>query len=267
MEFERGKKSSDLKVIGKSTKSGTKVSFKPDTKIFPDIEFKYDVLQKRMRELAYLNEGLQIVIEDERSGKRDEFKFDNGLQAYVQYLNEGKNVLTPVIYFKKEDPATRLLLEVAMQYNDGYAETIESFANNINTHEGGTHLSGFKTALTGTINRYAKQANLVKGDMTPTGDDVREGLIAVVSVKVPEPQFEGQTKTKLGNSEVEGFVSSAVNACLGQYLEENPKEVERYKIGEKKLAGFFVGKIMQESKGKANPKIVNELLIKNLELK
>src|SRR5688572_23816298 len=226
MEFERGKKSSDLKVVGKSTKTGTKVTFKPDGQIFPEIDFKYELVQKRARELAYLNEGLQIVIEDERTGKRDEFKYDQGLIEYVKYLNDGKGVLSPnVIYFKKEDVESRLLLEVAMQYNDGYNDTIESFANNINTHEGGTHLSGFKTALTGTVNRYAEQAGWIK-DTRPSGDDVREGLIAVISVKVAEPQFEGQTKTKLGNSEVEGFVSSAVNEGLGRYLEENPKEAK-----------------------------------------
>ncbi len=225
MEFERGKKSSDLKVVGKSTKSGTKVSFKPDRQIFPDIEFSYDVLQKRLREVAYLNEGLHITIEDERTGKKDEFKFDHGLIEYVNYLNDGKVTLHPVIHFKKEDPESRLIFEVAMQYNDGYNETIESFANNINTHEGGTHLSGFKTALTGTINRHAESAGWLK-DSRPTGDDVREGLIAVISVKVPEPQFEGQTKTKLGNSEVEGFVSSALNERLGSYFEENPRDAK-----------------------------------------
>ena len=225
MEFERGKKSSELKVVGKSTKSGTKVTFKPDSKIFPDIELKYEVLQKRARELAYLNEGIQIVIEDERTGKRDEFKYDQGLVEYVKYLNDGKNTLHPIIYFKKEDPQTRLLLEVAMQYNDGYNETIESFANNINTHEGGTHLSGFKTALTGTINRYAESAGLMK-DVRPSGDDVREGLIAILSVKVPEPQFEGQTKTKLGNSEVEGFVVQSMNEKLVRYFEEHPKDAK-----------------------------------------
>jgi DNA gyrase subunit B len=223
MEFERGKKSSDLKVIGSSSKTGTKVTFKPDNQIFPDIELRYEVLQKRMREMAYLNQGLHIVIEDERSGKRDEFKYDEGIVEYVRYLADGKTVLhADVISFRREDPQTKLLLEVAMQYNDGYNETIESFANNINTHEGGTHLSGFKTALTGTINRYAEHANLMK-NVRPSGDDVREGLIAVISVKVPEPQFEGQTKTKLGNSEVEGFVIQAVNEQLGRFFEENPK--------------------------------------------
>jgi DNA gyrase subunit B len=225
MEFERGHKSSDLKVMGRATKPGTKVTFKPDKEVFPDADFRYEVLQKRMRELAYLNEGLQLILTDERSGKRDEFKFDHGLIEYVKYLNDGKNVLHPIIYFKKDDPETRLQVEVALQYNDGYNETIESFANNINTHEGGTHLSGFKTALTGTINRYAEQTGMMK-DVRPSGDDVREGLIAVVSVKVPEPQFEGQTKTKLGNSEVEGFVSSAINEQLGRYFEENPKDAK-----------------------------------------
>jgi len=225
MEFERGAKAKDLKIIGHRPKTGTKVTFKPDKQIFPDVEFKYDVLQKRLRELAYLNEGLRIVIEDERTGKRDEFRYEHGLLEYVKYLNDGKNVLHPIIYFKKEDAATQLILEVAMQYNDGYNETIESFANTINTHEGGTHLSGFKTALTGTINRYAETAGMMKS-LRPTGDDVREGLIAVISVKVPEPQFEGQTKTKLGNSEVEGFVSSAVNERLSSFFEENPKDAK-----------------------------------------
>ncbi|MGH7176234.1 MAG: ATP-binding protein, partial [Tepidisphaeraceae bacterium] len=137
MEFERGKKSSALKVIGRASKSGTKVTFKPDSQIFPDGEFRYEVLQKRMRELAYLNQGLTLVLEDERTGKRDEFKFEHGLLEYVKYLNDGKNTVHPVVYFKKDDPEMRLMIEVAMQYNDGYNETIESFANNINTHEGG----------------------------------------------------------------------------------------------------------------------------------
>jgi DNA gyrase subunit B len=223
VEFERGKKTTDLKIIGTREKTGTKVTFKPDGQIFPDAEFRYDVLANRMRELAYLNEGLHIVIEDERSGKREEFKYTEGLIEFVRHLNDGKNVIHPIIYFKKEDPTTGLVLFVAMQYNDGYNDTVLSFANNINTHEGGTHLSGFKTALTGTINRTAEQQGWLK-DSRPTGDDVREGLIAVVSVKVPEPQFEGQTKTKLGNSEVESFVVSAMNEKLGTYFEENPKE-------------------------------------------
>ncbi len=224
MEFDRGRKVAEPKVIGSRAKTGTKVTFKPDSEIFLDTEFKFEMLQKRLRELAYLNEGVEIVVEDERSGKREEYKFSQGLVEYIKYLNDGKNVLHPIIYLKKEDP-TGLKLEVAMQYNDGYAENMESFANNINTREGGTHLSGFKTALTGTINRYAEANNLLK-DIRPSGEDVREGLTAVVNVKVPEPQFEGQTKSKLGNGEVEGFVSAAVNEKLGQYFGENPKDAK-----------------------------------------
>ncbi len=228
MEFERGFKSSDLKVIGSRAKTGTKVTFKPDREIFdfPDNEFKYEMLASRLRELAFLNEGLQIALEDERTGKREEFKYTQGLIEYVRSLNDGKNVLHPnVIYFKKEDPENRLLVELAMQYSDGYNETILTFANNINNHDGGTHLSGFKTALTGTINRHAEGAGWLK-DTRPSGDDVREGLVAIVSVKLPEPQFESQTKDKLLNGEVESFVQQAVNEKLATYFEENPKEAK-----------------------------------------
>jgi DNA gyrase subunit B len=229
MEFERGKKASDLKVIGSRAKSGTKVTFKPDRLIFKevgDIDFKYDVLISRLRELAYLNEGIAIILEDKRSGKREEMKYTHGLVEYVRNLNDGKNVLHPnVIYFRKEDPATRLIVEVAMQYNDGYSETILTFANNINNHDGGTHLSGFKTALTGSINRHAEAAGWLK-DTRPSGDDVREGLVALISVKLPEPQFESQTKDKLLNVEVESFVQSAVNERLAAHFEENPKEAK-----------------------------------------
>ena len=228
MEFERGTKVSDLKVIGRANKTGTKVTFKPDKEIFKeagDAEFKYEILANRLRELAYLNEGLQISIEDERTGKKEEFKYTQGLVEYVRGLNEGKNVLTPVIYFKKEDTESRLIVEVSMQYNDGYNETLLTFANNINNHDGGTHLSGFKTALTGTVNRYAESKGLMK-DVRPSGDDVREGLVAIISVKLPEPQFESQTKDKLLNVEVESFVQQGVNERLGSYLEENPREAK-----------------------------------------
>jgi DNA gyrase subunit B len=225
MTFARGVKASELKVIGKSTKSGTRVSFKPDDQVFPDIEFKYEMLIGRLRELAFLNQGLHLIVEDERSGKREEFKYENGLMEYVQSLNEGKTVLHPLIYFKKEETESRLIVEVAMQYNDGFSETILTFANNINNHDGGTHLSGFKTALTGTINRYAESMNLLK-DLRPSGDDVREGLVAIISVKLPEPQFESQTKDKLLNPEVESFVQQAVNERLGSYFQENPKEAK-----------------------------------------
>ncbi|MGD0461479.1 MAG: DNA topoisomerase (ATP-hydrolyzing) subunit B [Tepidisphaeraceae bacterium] len=225
MAFARGVKASELKVVGKSSKSGTKVSFKPDEQIFPDIEFKYEMLIGRLRELAFLNQGLHITVEDERSGKREEFKYDKGLVEYIQSLNEGKTVLHPSIYFKKEDAENRFIVEVAMQYSDGFSETLLTFANNINNHDGGTHLSGFKTALTGTINRYAESTNLLK-DLRPSGDDVREGLVAIISVKLPEPQFESQTKDKLLNPEIESFVQQAVNEKLGAYLQENPKEAK-----------------------------------------
>ncbi|HEX4054300.1 MAG TPA: DNA gyrase subunit B [Tepidisphaeraceae bacterium] len=223
MEFARGVKASELKVIGKSSKAGTKVTFRPDGQVFPDVEFKYEMLIGRLRELAYLNPGLQIIVEDERIQKREVFKYENGLVQYVQSLNEGKAVLHPVIYFKKEDAENRLIVETAMQYSDGFNETLLTFANNVNNHDGGTHLSGFKTALTGTINRYAEASNLMK-DIRPSGDDVREGLVAIISVKLPEPQFESQTKDKLLNPEIESFVQQAVNEKLGSYFEENPKE-------------------------------------------
>jgi DNA gyrase subunit B len=225
MEFTRGVKTGDLKVIGKSTKTGTKVTFKPDPEVFPDIEFKYEMLIGRIRELAFLNQGLSIVVEDERTGKKEELKYDNGLVQYIQSLNEGKIPLHSVIYFKKEDAESRLVVEVAMQYSDGFNETVLTFANNINNHDGGTHLSGFKTALTGTINRYAESANLMK-EVRPSGEDVREGLVAIISVKLPEPQFESQTKDKLLNLEVESFVQQAVNEKFSAYLEENPKEAK-----------------------------------------
>ena len=230
MEFERGRKSADLKVVpavGWASATGTRVTFKPDVQIFPVIEFSYDILAGRMREMAYLNEGLHMVIEDERTGKKDEFKYTEGLIEFIRHLNDGKiPLLAKPIYFRKEDLVTRLVIEIAMQYNDGYNETIFSFCNNINTHEGGTHLSGYKTALTGCMNRYAEKSGLLKNDFRPSGDDLREGLTAIISVKVPEPQFEGQTKTKLGNSEVESFVQGAVSEFLGSYLEENPKEAK-----------------------------------------
>ena len=175
MEFERGRKASDLKVIGKATKSGTKVSFKPDSTLFPDINFVHETLALRLRELAYLNSGVEIAFIDERVNKHDVYKFEDGLIAYVRHLNEGKLPLhEKVAFFKKTDPESRLEVEVAMQYSDGFNETLLAFANNINNHDGGTHLSGFKTGLTGTINRYAEQQGWLK-DVRPSGDDLREG--------------------------------------------------------------------------------------------
>jgi DNA gyrase subunit B len=223
MEFERGKKSSDLKIVGKSAKSGTKVTFKPDKQIFPEIDFRFEILSARLRELAFLNKGLFIVLEDERVNKREEYKYDRGLLQYIESLNEGKQTVGPIIAFTKEDTENHLVVDVAMQYNDGYAETLLSFANNINNHDGGTHLSGYKTGLTGTMNRHAEKEGWLK-DARPTGDDLREGLIAIISVKLPEPQFESQTKDKLLNVEVESFVQSAMNERLSAFLQENPRE-------------------------------------------
>jgi DNA gyrase subunit B len=228
MEFERGIKKTDLATIGSRDKSGTKVTFKPDDQIFAEIEFSFDTLAKRFRELSYLNPGLKIVLESEGehdadgNPRRAEYKADNGIVEFVEYLNTAKNTITPTIHFQREDEAAGLAVEVAMQWTDTYAENLASFANNINTAEGGTHLSGFKTALTGTLNRHAKSAGLVKS-VTPSGDDMREGLTAVISVKVANPQFEGQTKTKLGNGEMEGFAQQVVNEHLARYVEENPK--------------------------------------------
>ena len=227
MEFERGKKNGDIKKIGKRKRTGTKVSFRPDPEIFPDIAVRYEVLAQRLRELAYLNEGVCITLADERSDKSDTFQFNKGLLAFVQHVNEGKTTISRPIVISKEDPETRLTIDIVLQYHDGYNETLFTFANNINTVEGGTHLSGFKSALTRTINQYARGAKVLKNDKPPSGDDLREGLTAVISVKVPDPQFEGQTKTKLGNSEVESFVTQAVNERLGAWLEEHPADAKR----------------------------------------
>jgi len=219
--YERGKTASKLTVIGKSSSTGTKVTFKPDKTIFSKTEYSYDILAQRLRELAFLNKGLKIKFVDERTDKEQVFEFAGGIVEFVQHLNKNKTPLhNKVIYFQKSQDD--LVVDGALQYNDGYAETIFSFANNINTIEGGTHLSGFKSALTRAINQYAKSKNLLKDDIGISGEDAREGLTAVVSVKVPNPQFEGQTKTKLGNSEVEGLVASASFDSLSSYFEENP---------------------------------------------
>ena len=228
ISFERGVVNEQLRVIGESKITGTKQTFRPDPDVFPEIDFQFDTLSARMRELAYLNSGLTINITDERpGGKSESFRFDDGIIAFVNHMNEGKQALNEPIYFKKEDDRGGLVCEVAMQYVDSYNETMPTFANNIHTIEGGTHLSGFKTALTRTLNTYARSAGVIKNDAVPSGDDWREGLSAVISVKVSEPQFEGQTKTKLGNSEVEGFVTQVVNDYLSSWCEEHPGDAKR----------------------------------------
>jgi DNA gyrase subunit B len=224
-EYEKGRTASKLKTIGTAKKTGTRVTFKADEEIFGKgkVNYSFDTLSNRLRELAFLNKDIRITLKDERVKEKEaEFKFSGGIISFVEFLNKNKNILhKKVIYFSKEKD--QVIAEVAMQYNDGYGENIFTFANNINTIEGGTHLTGFKSALTRTINQYCKSKNLLKeSDGGISGDDVREGLTAVVSIKVPNPQFEGQTKTKLGNSEVEGIVESIVNEALGGFLEENP---------------------------------------------
>lgn len=226
--FEHGRTTRPLEAIGETGKTGTLVEFKPDPKIFPNIEFQHETLSRRMRELAYLNSGLCITLVDERNDSTETYHFEHGIKQFVEHLNEGKSELHPVVFFKREDPGQRLICEVALQYTDGYSENVRSFANNINTVEGGTHLSGFRSALTRCINNYARKSNLYKpNDPTPSGEDIREGLTSIVSVMVPEPQFEGQTKTKLGNSEVGTFVETSLNDAFSAYLEEHPAEAKR----------------------------------------
>ncbi|TRZ50026.1 MAG: DNA gyrase subunit B [Dehalococcoidia bacterium] len=220
--YEHGRRASKVTVVGKSTKTGTRVTFKPDKEIFEaKLRFSFDILSQRLRELAFLNKGINIVLEDEEQDKRSEFKFSGGISSFIEYLNKNKTPLhKKIVYFAKEKEGVQA--EVAMQYNDGYAENIFSFANNIHTTEGGTHLSGFKSALTRSINQYCKNKNLLKDGIALSGEDAREGLTAVISVKVLNPQFEGQTKAKLGNSEVSGVVESIVNESLSAFLEEHP---------------------------------------------
>ena len=220
--YKLGVPTGALEMTGHTDRRGTKVSFKPDDKIFETTEFSFDVLSQRLRELAFLNRGLLITIEDERDEKKHEFHYTGGIVSFVEHLNKNKEPLhDKVVYF--EGVREGVDLQIAMQYNDSYQEQIFTFANNINTHEGGTHMIGFKSALTRTLNNYALSNNLFKEDKeTLSGDDVREGLVAVISVKLPNPQFEGQTKTKLGNSEVKGIVETLVNVGLGDYLNENP---------------------------------------------
>ena len=224
MSFERGKTVKKLEKIGESKKTGTKVRFLADNTIFESLDYEYEVLEKRMREIAFLTKGLKITIEDKREEeiKKAEFCYEGGLKSFVEYLNKNKEKIHPTpIYIEK---AGEIPVEIAIQYTTSYSENIYTFVNNINTIEGGTHLEGFKRALTKVFNDYARSHNILKEkDSNLQGEDIREGITAVVSVKVKEPQFEGQTKTKLGNSEVTGVVQSMVNEALSTFLEENPQ--------------------------------------------
>lgn len=221
--YHRGVPEEPLREDGETTKRGTRITFWPDPEIFETTEFSFETLSQRLRELAFLNGGVRINIHDERSEKRHDFHYEGGIASFVEYINRAKTPVHPSpIFFKGEKEGVEI--EVAIQYNDGYDEKIFSFANNINTHEGGTHLIGFKAALTRTMNNYATANNLLKNIKTTiSGDDLREGMAAVISVKVPDPQFEGQTKTKLGNSEIKGYVETLMNEKLASYLEENPQ--------------------------------------------
>ena len=222
--YEKGMTTSPLEVVGESNHTGTIISFMPDETIFDEVEFKYETLEHRLRELAFLNKGVRIVFEDKRvdSERKKEFHYDGGLVEFVKYLNKTKTPIhEDIVHIDKKIGDS--IVEIAMQYTDGYTENIFSFANNIDTHEGGTHLAGFKTALTKTVNDYAKRNKLIKeNEGNLTGEDIREGLTAVISVKLPEPQFEGQTKTKLGNTYMRGSVDSVTVEELGAFLEENP---------------------------------------------
>lgn len=220
--YERGKPTTKLKQIGKTKHTGTKVTFIPDRTIFETIEHNFEILSQRLRELSYLNRGLIISLVDERTDKMNEFHYKGGIKEFIQYLNQNKTVLNPnPIYFESKKDG--MIVEMALQYNTGYSENIFSFVNNINTIEGGTHLIGFKAALTRSMNHYANANNLIKNlSQNLSGEDTREGLCAVLSLKLKNPQFEGQTKTKLGNSEVKGLVESVINEQLSLYFEENP---------------------------------------------
>ena len=226
-KYERGKPAGDLEVTGTTKKRGTKITFRPDTEIFETIDFSFDTLAQRLRELAFLNAGILITLDDERETKSHKFQYDGGIISFVKHLNKNKAAVNEKPIFMKGD-RDGIDVEIALQWNDGYSEAIYAFANNINTHEGGTHLSGFRSALTRTVNFYAGKNNLAKDlKESISGDDIREGLTAVISVKIPRPQFEGQTKTKLGNTEVKGIVEAIVNDKLGSFLEENPAIAKR----------------------------------------
>src|SRR5437867_3056510 len=248
--YERGKPTAPLKVTGKTKRRGTMITFKADPEVFESTEFSFDILAQRLRELAFLNKGLEISLKDERKepAKEEVFRYKGGIVSFVEHLNEAKTPLHKPIYISVEK--SDMVLEVALQYNDGYAENIFSFANNINTREGGTHLVGFKAALTRTINNYANANDLLKKDAESlTGDDVREGFTAVISVKLRNPQFEGQTKAKLGNSEVKGIVEAAVNEALGAYFEENPP-----------IARRIVGKAVDAARAREAARKAKELI-------
>jgi DNA gyrase subunit B len=222
-KYERGVVQGEMIIMGETRKKGTKTTFKPDSEIFESIDFDFDTIAKRMRELAFLTKGVRIKISDERTGRKRDFLYEGGINSYVEYLNKNKELLhkKPIyIYGEKNN----VIMEVALQYNNSYKENLFTFANNIKTGEGGSHLSGFKSAITRSVNQYLQNSPKSKNFKEKlSGDDVREGLTAIISVRLPDPQFEGQTKTKLGNSEIKGLVETLINEGLSNYFEENPK--------------------------------------------
>ena len=224
-EYERGVPKSEVRRVGTTTKRGTKTTFKPDPQVFQVTKFVYATLVKRLQELAFLNQGVKITISDARNNESETFQYEDGIRQFVQWLNRASEAVHQDILYVA-DESDGVALEIALQYSGEYTENVHTYVNNITTTEGGTHLSGFRTALTRCLNNYGKKQSLFK-DLVPSGDDVREGLTAVISVRVPHPQFEGQTKTKLGNSEVEGIVNSAFGDFLSKYLEENPKTAKQ----------------------------------------
>ena len=260
VSLARGEKTEDMTIVGKTKETGTIVTFQPDPQIFKEgVSFDYTTLKERMRELAFLNKGLTITLTDQREGqeKQDVFSYAGGITEYVRYLNEGKDVVNPeVISFEGE--RDRVIVDIAMQYQDGFADRTYTFVNDINTIEGGTHLVGFRTALTRVINGYARENNLIKEkEENFSGDDVREGLTCVISVKVPNPQFEGQTKTKLGNSEVKGIVDGIVSEGLKEFLIEHP--VDAKAIVEKSLLARRTREAVKKAKALARRKDALEI--------
>jgi len=245
-DFILGKKINELQIIGECNETGTKVTFLPDDHIFEKVEYNYDILYKRLRELAFLNKSIKIELKDERSNEEDTFQYSGGIKEFVQHLDKGKEIITKEpIYFEKAKDG--LKVEVALQYNGGYTGSLLSFVNSINTVEGGTHEQGFRIALTRIINNYALKYNLLDG-MKITGDDVKEGLTAIISIKIPNPQFEGQTKTKLGNSDVRGIVSSLTNDALESFFEENPS-----------IGKSIIGKVLTAARAREAARKAREL--------
>ena len=247
--YEGGNKITELKITGDTDKTGTKVRFKPDESIFESIEFSYETIAHRMREISFLNNGIHIIVSDEKKGRKHEFKHEGGIKAFVKYLNTNKNALfdEPIHVVSSKQPLD--YIEVAIQHNEGYNENIYSFVNNVNTQEGGTHVAGFRSALTRSINNFVTTNMPQKSKESISGDDLREGLVAVISIKIQNPQFEGQTKAKLGNSEIKGLVESVLNDKLTEYLELNPE-----------IAKTIINKALEAKRAREAAKKAKELV-------